>query len=145
MVTKIQNNLYLGDWNDAQKFEGSIICVMQELLSIEPMNAYWIPIIRTSKPTNDHQLIEEQELTVTALPQQLHMVATRIISNQCDGIPTLVHCMAGIERSPLAIVWYLHAFKYMGWNKAYDFVKKKRPEVANRLSWLNLSYDDLMG
>ena len=146
MVSKIRDHLYLGDWQDAQKFDGDIICVTQEIMSIEPMNAYWIPIIRTSKPTNDDELIEEQDIEVTALKHQLELVVQTISNGLERNRDVLVHCMAGIERSPLAIVFYLHGYVFTDktWEECYDFVKSKRPEVQNRLEWLNMSFNERM-
>lgn len=144
MVTKILDHLYLGDWNDAQKFDGTIICVMQDILSVEPKHAYWIPIIRTTGGEIDYdKLIDDQDLEVTALPHQL-MIAGVLINMGMDEGDVLVHCMAGIERSPLTIVYYLKNYKGYTWDDAYKFVQDKRPEVANRLSWLNMTYDERM-
>ena len=143
MVSKILNHLYLGDWQDAQKFEGEIICVTQEIMSTEPEKSYWIPVIRTSKPTNDEELIEEQEIEVTALPHQIELITFMIDANIKYKKDTLIHCMAGIERSPLVVASYLHEYENMNWGKAYNLLKEKRPEVSNRLQWLNLTYDEL--
>ena len=143
MVTKILDHLYLGDIHDAQKFEGTIICVMQELVSaLEPEKAYWIPIIRTRGKLNNDELIEEQDVEVVALKHQLELVCDIINKNTDQGKDTLIHCMASIERSPLTVIYYLHKHKNMGYNEAYEYVKKIHPITANRLSWLNLSYDE---
>lgn len=144
MVTKILDHLYLGDWNDAQKFEGEIICVMQDIMSIEPKKAYWIPIIRTVGKLNYDKLIEEQDVEVTALPHQIDLCTFMIDKNLKYEADTLVHCMAGIERSPLVIASYLHEYNNMTWDEAYEFITEKRPEVANRLQWLNMTYDERM-
>lgn len=142
MVTKIFDGLYLGDWNDALSFDGEIICVMQEILSIEPKNAYWIPIIRTSGRLNNDELIDDQDVEVFALKHQLMLVTQIVNDNLEKKKDTLIHCMAGIERSPLAVVYCVRRFMNLGWDEAYDYVKDKRPEVANRLEWLNLTYEE---
>ncbi len=142
MVTKILDHLYLGDVHDARKFDGEIICTMQELLVTEPTKAYWIPIIRTSGKLNAVDYIVDQDVEVTALPHQLDLVSFMIEKNAKYKTDTLIHCMAGIERSPLAVVWYLHKKCDMKWDEAYDFVQEKRPEVSNRLQWLKLTYED---
>src|SRR5579884_2643613 len=53
-----------------------------------------------------------------------------------DGKKVLLHCGAGIERSPLACVWFLHTKRNMDFDEAYEFVKEKRPIVADRRTWL---------
>jgi len=130
---------------DAMKFEGEIICVMQEIPKFEKEKAYWIPIIRTKgkNPIDWDRLIGEQEVDVTALPHQLDLVADLIDKNIKQNKDVLVHCMASIERSPLTIVYYLHKRKNMGYNEAYSYVKKIHPTASNRLNWLNLSYDEV--
>ena len=143
MVSKILDHLYLGDIHDARKFDGEIICVMQELVqALEPEHAYWIPIIRTNKPINDDHLIKGQDLKTTALKHQLDLVAKLIHELRLAGEDVLVHCMASIERSPLTIVYYLHKYHNINYNQAYDYVKKIHPITQNRLEWLNLTYDE---
>ena len=53
-----------------------------------------------------------------------------------EGRKVLVHCAMGVERSPLAVVWYLHKKKGMSIPEAYAFVKSKRSVVADRTVWL---------
>lgn len=142
MVTKILPHLYLGDWSDAINFKGEVICVMQEILS--PKDSYWIPIIRTNRPTNDEQLIEDQDVETTALKHQIDLITFMIDKNMGVEVDTLIHCMAGIERSPLVVACYLHEYQGMTYNEAYELIQEKRPEVANRLQWLNMTYDERM-
>ena len=144
MVSKILDHLYLGDAEDAKNFDGTIICAMQEIPEDEPMEAYWIPVIRSSVPLNIKELIADQGAEITALQQQLSLIAEIIFHHEGSGKPVLVHCLAGIERSPLAIVFYLHYFKKMNWDEAYEYVKEKRPQVQNRLQWLNMTYEERM-
>ena len=48
----------------------------------------------------------------------------------------VVHCAMGMERSPLAIVWYLHRYKNMGFNDAYRKLTDARPIVLDRRGWI---------
>ena len=48
----------------------------------------------------------------------------------------LVFCAAGVERSPLAVIWHLHRNHGDSIEGAYNFVKQQRPIVENRLSWI---------
>ena len=131
----------MGDAEDAKNFDGTIICTMQEIPEDEPMDAYWLPVIRSDVPLNVKELIADQGAEITALRHQLEIIADIIkVSTKYGDV--LVHCLAGIERSPLAMVFYLHEYQGMSWGEAYDFVKEKRPQVQNRLQWLNLSYDE---
>lgn len=50
----------------------------------------------------------------------------------------LVHCTAGVERSPLVVTWYLHKYFGMSLNDAFYEVRMNlRPEALNRLSWIS--------
>jgi protein-tyrosine phosphatase len=53
-----------------------------------------------------------------------------------EGEKVLVHCGMGVERSPLAVVWYLHRKKGMSIVEAYRYVMKRRSVVADRTLWL---------
>jgi len=53
-----------------------------------------------------------------------------------EGKKVLVHCGMGVERSPLAVVWYLHKKKGMSIADAYRYVMNRRSVVADRTSWL---------
>lgn len=142
MADHITDSLWLGNIDDAMVFDGEIITCLQDMPKGVPKRALWIPIIRTSSSLNDYQLIEEQDVDVIALRQQLDLVAREIEERMKVRKRTLVHCLGGIERSPLATVWWLHKYRGMSLNDAYNFVKTKRPIVMNRLEWLNPTFEE---
>lgn len=144
MADRILGCIYLGAREDAPTFEGEIICVLQDLPKGEPRKALWIPIVRTSTTLNNYQLLVEQDAYVYAQRPNLDLVAKILEENHQKNIPTLVHCIGGIERSPLAIVYWLRNYHEFTYDGAYDFIKKIRPIVMNRLIWLDLSYDEHM-
>jgi len=42
----------------------------------------------------------------------------------------LIHCLAGVSRSPAILIAYcIHRFKW-SFQRAYDFVKEKRPQIC---------------
>jgi len=59
---------------------------------------------------------------------------TDSVKNKDDSV--LVHCMAGISRSATVCIAFL--MKHMNWDlqKAFDFLKDKRPCVAPNLSFM---------
>ena len=144
MADKIKDCIWLGDFVDALKFEGEIICVLQDIPKGEPKEALWIPVVRSSTTLTDTQLVAEQDAYVYAQKSNLDLIARILEENKQKSIKTLIHCMAGIERSPLAIVHWLHTYHGFSYNEAYKYVQKRRPEVQNRLQWLNLSYNEHM-
>ncbi|CAF0846453.1 unnamed protein product [Rotaria sp. Silwood1] len=48
----------------------------------------------------------------------------------------LVHCVAGISRSPAIVIGFLMRYAKMNMNDAYDFVKRKRSIVAPNLNFM---------
>lgn len=61
------------------------------------------------------------------------VMASNNISNDTN---ILIHCAAGVERFPLAVIYYLWLYKNMTWLNAFNYVKLRRPIVENRLFWL---------
>lgn len=48
----------------------------------------------------------------------------------------LVHCVAGISRSPAIVIGFLMRYAKMNMNEAYDFVKRKRSIVSPNLNFM---------
>ncbi len=144
MADKIFDSIYLGDREDGLTFEGEIICVLQDIPKGEPKEALWIPVVRSSITLTDDQLIAEQDEYVYAQRSNLDLIANILEKNRKKNIKTLVHCIGGIERSPLAIVYWLHKYHGFTYDGAYTYVASKRPQIMNRLIWLNMTYDEHM-
>ncbi|MEC7906176.1 MAG: dual specificity protein phosphatase [Verrucomicrobiota bacterium] len=49
----------------------------------------------------------------------------------------VVHCAMGMERSILAVVWYLHTEAGMTLDEAYDMVSEARPIAVDRRHWID--------
>ncbi len=118
-MTEIVPNLYVGNQDDARYFDGSILCVSDVKPFQEPPRAIWLPILSDGR-ADQHQLDASTAIIAGALR---------------SGQPILVHCGAGIERSPLAVAWYL-ARHGMSLDDAYKLLRSKRPEVQDRRGWL---------
>jgi protein-tyrosine phosphatase len=139
---EIIDNLYLSDLNSIQKGEGKgqLICVLENLPEVEPENALWVPILRRRyekvkiKPNQDY---EWREYISHAIPQQLDLVAEITDKYRKKNIPVTIHCAAGEERSPLAVIWYLYKFGHAkSLEQAFEIVKAKKPDIINRLEWI---------
>jgi len=59
-----------------------------------------------------------------------------------NGEKVLVHCGAGIERSPLVVAWYLWRHKVSTLDKAYKLITDKR-EIVQRRDTTWVQYNDL--
>ena len=126
--SKIIDHLYLGDQDDATNFDkevsnGRIVVVLEHRPPHEPHKSFHLPLLTSSGHIHSQQL------------DQLACFIHSILQQNTD---LLVHCAAGIERSPFAVVWYLHKFHDMTLDEAYDFVRRIRPQVEDRQLWLSI-------
>jgi hypothetical protein len=47
-----------------------------------------------------------------------------------------VHCTQGVERSPLAVAYWLVTRRGFSWDAAYQMILAKRPQAFNRSDWI---------
>ncbi|XP_018553874.1 dual specificity protein phosphatase 8 [Lates calcarifer] len=66
------------------------------------------------------------------IPQALHFIDTAMSS----GASVLVHCAAGISRSPALAVAYIMYSLGMDLDHAYRFVKERRPSISPNFNFL---------
>ena len=121
-MSQILDNLYLGNLDDALNVPPDfvIVCVLEYQPPNEPKGAYRFPFL-------------EGGLANVKVLDEFADFVDKLLS---EGRKVLVHCAMGVERSPLAVVWYLHKKKGMSIPEAYAFVKTKRSVVADRTVWL---------
>jgi len=121
-MSHILENLYLGSLEDALHAPPDfvIVCVLEYQPPNEPSGAYRFPFL------------EGGVANVKVLDDFANLV-DKLLS---EGKKVLVHCGMGVERSPLAVVWYLHRKKGMSIADAYRYVMNRRSVVADRSSWL---------
>ena len=121
-MSQILDNLYLGSLDDALNAPPDfvIVCVLEYQPPNEPKGAYRFPFL-------------EGGLANVKVLDEFADFVDKLLS---EGRKVLVHCAMGVERSPLAVVWYLHKKKGMSIPEAYAFVKTKRSVVADRTVWL---------
>ena len=127
-MSQILDNLYLGNLDDALNAPPDfvIVCVLEYQPPNEPKGAYRFPFL-------------EGGLANVKVLDEFADFVDKLLS---EGRKVLVHCAMGVERSPLAVVWYLHKKKGMSIPEAYAFVKSKRNVVADRTVWLPKSVLD---
>lgn len=122
--------LFLGDEVAAAAFKGERICVHEATPKYGGI--FWhVPILIVppkSKLDRSGAIAGEGRLDWVG----------RIIDTQLAlGKRVLVHCHGGVERSPLALCWWLwKSGRQPSLESALACLKEKRPVVANRLSWL---------
>jgi len=117
--SEIIPNLFVGDLQDAQRFDGVIINVLPDLLEGEPPQAIHMPFLAEGLAS-------------------LERAAALIDDSLAQGQRVLVHCEEGCERAPLVIAWFLKTRRAMTLDEAYALLKSRRPIVEDRRRWLGI-------
>ncbi len=117
--SEIIPNLFVGDLQDAQKFDGTIISVLPDVPEQEPESAIHMPFLARGVDS-------------------LEETAELIDGSLARGHRVLVHCEEGCERAPLVVAWFLRTRRDMSMDEAYALLKSKRPIVEDRRRWLGI-------
>lgn len=123
VATEILPFLYLGDLQDAVSWRGFCVNVLETRSPSLPPSVVHVSIF--------------DPVESRAIFGRLEQVADLIDPALKRRERVLVSCGQGIERSPLAVVWYLFRKKGMSVSAAYALVREKRPIVQERLEWLH--------
>ncbi len=128
---EIIKNLFVGDFEDAILFRkqgnANILCVLEFIPTDEPVGAMHIGFLNQAALGGD---------AIKAEKGKLNSIAAVIDAHLKNNNKLLVHCAAGLERSPLAVVYYLHKYHNKTIEEAYNIVKEKRPQIIDRRIWL---------
>lgn len=134
-MNQIEEHLYLGDWNDGVRSsylpDIMTICVIEtpEYDRYERMG-YYCPIL-------EHDAHSLAFVPPRANIDMLDRACDIIDRHLLEGRDLLVHCWAGIERSPLTLAyWLIRSNRRVNLDGAYRFLKHIRPEVEDRREWL---------
>ena len=117
--SEIITNLFLGDLQDASRFDGMIISVLPDAMDAQPKRTIRLPFLANGRATLDS--------TSALIDAGLHI-----------GMPVLVHCEEGCERAPLVVAWFLKTRRGMTLDEAYALIKSRRPIVKDRRAWLGI-------
>lgn len=129
-------NLFVGDWNDAMVFQGECLCVLESALHYNN-KTYQVNILQAVDGAVSARPLTKSGLSFYASRKQLRRAAEIINDCQARGVKLLVHCAAGVERSPLTCAWWLVASgRHSSLDAAYTHLKAVRPVVQDRQMWL---------
>jgi hypothetical protein len=117
--SEIIANLFVGDLQYAQRFDGMIISVLPERFAPEPAHAAMLPFLRNGRATLDS-------------------TAALIDAALAIYLRTLVRCEEGCERAPLTVAWFLHTRRTMSIDEDYALLKQRRPIIEDRRRWLGI-------
>jgi protein-tyrosine phosphatase len=115
--TEVVEGLFVGDLQDAQRFEGVIVNVLPDIMEAEPAHAIHVPFMARGIAS----MIEAADVIADALSR---------------GARVLVHCEEGCERAPLVVAWFLVTRRAMTMDSAYALLQSRRPFVQDRRRWL---------
>ena len=118
-ASEIIANLYVGDLQDARKFDGIIISVLADVPAGEPARSIQMPFLANGR---------------ASLDSTAALIDAALALNQ----RVLVHCEEGSERAPLVIVWFLNRRCGMSIDDAYKLLIAKRPIIRDRRKWLGI-------
>lgn len=122
IISEILPNLFVGNADAVHVgFEGAVLSVLEHP-PLRP-DSLWIPVCPSGPP---------------AIRAQLNAATDVIRDCRFVDRPLLVHCGAGMERSPLTIAWYLFRYgdRWPRLSAAYDFVKEQHSITVQHYDWL---------
>lgn len=128
-MTQILPGVYQGDEDDAKVFLGAKVAV-HEAVGTVTAGSHWVPIVEPYDHRNTKVQLVASRLMLDA--------ATQIVrAHQKAGRRVLLHCAAGIERSPLTMAWFLRRYGYArNLNDAYAKIRALRPQIQECTHWL---------
>ena len=135
-MDEIIRRIFVGTLEDAVKTASAhpdwiILCVLEQRPAAEPACAIHVPLLE----------ISPKGPVVNAVRLE---IACAVIDNaHGSGYSVLVHCQAGIERSPLTVAYWLATRYSLSLDEAYLLLQHERPIVEVRRSWLPENLRDM--
>ena len=118
--------LYLGNKVGARFFPNEVLCVLEEPHCEQFGRSRHIHIMRAN----------------FASRIRLNEAADYIDEEMAKGAKLLVHCGAGMERSPLTVAWWLcRSGVTKTFPEAYKLMAQERPIVQNREFWVGPPFE----
>lgn len=123
-MTKIRNNIYLGHEYDAHMDAVRVNKITASLNVADDLNDPIYPAFKlitvkvglSDGPYNASKMIELAKLTLKNLVEQGHTV--------------LIHCRAGMSRSPHILALYLSEVESRDYEEVWKEIQGLRPEVS---------------
>jgi protein-tyrosine phosphatase len=121
-ASQIAPGVYVGGWNDAEPFQGTRICVLDEVPDGKIPAEIHVPIY--------------DEKTDRPLRENLDRVAQLVEAARQKNEPVLLFCGHGVRRGSLAGAWYLHRHDGLSLDAAFDRVRAVRPKIQHVKDWV---------
>jgi atypical dual specificity phosphatase len=126
-MEQIRPLLFLGDITDITKEHELQTNKIEQVISLAPEHTDWI-VERCQKLKLRFQIFTIHDGDETP-PETMKRIMATLLKAQNNGEVTLVHCSAGISRSPAIVIAYLMKTEKMSWDAACECVAEKRPVI----------------
>ena len=120
-LDEITDNLYLGNYSSAEDITKLLSLGIKKVLSVIDQN--WPNYGETN--LFNHRKIKARDIN----SQNIIQYFGECINFIEGGEKVFVHCAAGQSRSATIVIAYIMWKKKMTFDKAYNFVKQKRPNI----------------
>jgi len=118
MLTEVVENLYLGSDVDVDGFS--------DYYGVEsPIIHYDLTQWRI-----DYGLTDNEFYRILAMVEQIEKIRD-------SGLPVIIYCHGGVDRSPFLVACYLYYVQGMKYDEAYELVKEKHPETFIHYDWMH--------
>ena len=131
-MSEILPGLYLGSATDASN---STLLKEHRIRTIVNISTS-IPCYFENEKTLDYVQLPCHDSCHQDILQYFQATHQRIHQDLCSNKPVLVHCQAGVSRSPSFIIGYLMQYHQKSLEEAHRFVKDKRSIVNPNLHFL---------
>lgn len=125
MPNLVFGGVSIGDQMDCPKWPGA---------RINTMAPHQLCVVPFCYPMEALELDVSREMRFPLA--NLKRIAAKIEERAQDKIPVLVHCVQGIDRSPLSVAYWLHRHRGFSFDDAYALVLKARPQAIDRRNWI---------
>ena len=133
-MDEIIPNLWVGSLGDAIKEHKKILIDVRwaDEIKLQPYTNRVGVAIPTTYPVYDK---DKDVKTIEASPLAMMIVAD-LIREHTKYMPALVHCVLGVDRSPLTIACYLVRHHGLSLDDAYKLIETMHPETRRHEDWL---------
>lgn len=121
----IYENVWLGSAEDFAKFNGFRVSVRGEDVTKESDGYIPYTLLKTVQIGSPDEAKDLIDMLINEI-ETLQWVK-----------PTLVHCTAGIDRSPFAVMCWLVLKKGFTVEEAYSMIKEARPIITEHWEWVS--------
>lgn len=129
-MTYISHGIYIGSESDAKNLEGLKAEGIEYVVNVTSH----VPLYHSEQMQYCHLPADDtQKQNLLLYFDRAHAFIQQAIESNSR---VLVHCVAGISRSPAIVISFLMRYAQMSMNDAYDLVRRKRSIIAPNLNFM---------